>query len=185
MKTGHRILPNASRGIVLFVAIVVLLILSLLGVALASSAILENRMSIGMRNLQLARIAADSAIAEARARIVSAAAVDGADRVCAQLACAQRGASASADPAEFMQAPSTRAVSIPFHLDLALLDGVDRSARLPMNPVYVVEDLGTSLAAGEDPKANPVRWFRITARAEGGTAGFTSVVEQMLAVTQE
>lgn len=184
MTSSVRAMHSLSRGIVLFVALVVLLTLSLLGMALASSAILENRMSAGMRNLQLSRMATDSAIAEARERISAAAATSGADQVCANMPCALRSASTPLDAAGFMQV-TPRSAFIAFHRDLAALDASDRSARLQANAVYVVEDLGSDSAATESPQSRPVRWFRITASAEGGAAGFPQVAEQILAVAQQ
>ena len=185
MTSSARVMHPPSRGIVLFLALVVLLTLSLLGMALASSAILENRMSAGMRNLHLSRMATDSAIAEARERISRAAAVGGAGRVCAQMLCAQRSISTPLDPAAFMRAASTRSALNPFHRDLAALDAIDRSARLQANPVYVVEYLGPSAASGGKSEPKSVHWFRITASAEGGATGYSQVAEHMLAIVQE
>lgn len=168
----------SQRGTVLFVAMIVLLILSMLAVVMAKNAILENRETSAVRSAQLAQLAADSAMNEARARIARIAARDGAKAVCAALRCAIRTGSAPTDPVAYMQTPAARAAAIPFRIDLTKLAERDATAQLASLPVYVVEDLG---AAPSVPGAPPNRLFRITAKGFGGTQDFTRVVESVYA----
>jgi type IV pilus assembly protein PilX len=53
--------PHAARGAVLFVALVFLVLLTLLGLTAASTSVLQERMTGGMRNGQLGLMGAESA----------------------------------------------------------------------------------------------------------------------------
>jgi Tfp pilus assembly protein PilX len=180
-------MPNfatAQRGTVLLVSTVILLALSLLAVAIAKTAVFENKMVSASRSAQLARLGADSAMSDARAQIARLVASKGADAVCASLGCAVRDAAAPVDPSAFMQTNAARAAAIPFRVDLSKLPGGDESAQLVSPPVYVIEDLGVA-PAKLDPPTSARRLFRITAKASGSTEGLTRAIESVYAVAQE
>ncbi|MBS0516082.1 MAG: pilus assembly protein [Proteobacteria bacterium] len=172
---------RTQRGAVLFVSTIILLVLSLLAVAMAKSAVFENRMVGAARSAQLAQLAADSAMSEARAKIARVAAQAGAEAVCAALRCAVRDAGAPVDPVAYMRTPAAQAAANPFRIDLARLGYADATAQLAATPVYVVEDLGNApKTAGS--ASSPQRLFRITARGVGASEDFSRVVESVYAV---
>ncbi|MFT3789859.1 MAG: PilX N-terminal domain-containing pilus assembly protein [Rudaea sp.] len=166
---------SRQRGTVLFVSTIILLVLSLLAVAMAKTAVVESRMVGAARNAQLAQLAADSAMNEARANIARLAAQDGAQGVCASLRCTVRDAAAPVDPAAFMRTPAALAAANPFRLDLTKLAGAEATAQLAASPVYVVEDLGVAASMPDR------RLFRITAKGVGATEDFSRVVESVYA----
>lgn len=176
--TGH-----LQRGAVLFVSTIVLLALSLLAVVMAKSAVLESRMTSAVRSAQLAQLAADSAMNEARAKIARIAARDGAKAVCASLRCAVRSAAAPSDPAAYMRSQDAVAATIPFRVDLARLEKSDVTAQLASSPVYVVEDLGDE-PSPLDSSLPGRRLFRITAKGVGSSEEFTRTVEGIYAVAE-
>ena len=173
-----------QRGAVLFVSTIILLVLSLLAVAMAKNAVIENKMVASARNAQLAQFAADSAMSDARARIAQIAARNGAKAVCASLRCTARDAAAPVDPVTYMRIPSVLAAANPFRIDLAKLNNADATAQLAVSPVYVVEDLGIAPSASGSSAAER-RLFRITARGIGATEDFVRVVESVYAVAEE
>ncbi|MBN8886699.1 MAG: pilus assembly protein [Rudaea sp.] len=173
-----------QRGAVLFVSTIILLVLSLLAVAMAKNAVIENKMVASAHNAQLAQLAADSAMSGARARIEQIAARNGAKVVCASLRCITRDAAAPTDPATYMRTPSALAAANPFRIDLAKLGNADATAQLAASPVYVVEDLGAAPSASGSSGAER-RLFRITAKGIGATEDFVRVVESVYAVAEE
>ena len=92
---------SAQRGAVLFVSLVILLVLSLLAMMTANSSIMENKMVGSARNMQLARMAADSALGDAKTKISQVAAAYGAAQVCVHLTCIVRDAAAPVEPLSF------------------------------------------------------------------------------------
>lgn len=170
-------------GVVLFIAMMVLLVLSLLGMIGATAAILENRMTASERNQQLARTAVMSALAEARSRVVQTAAAVGADQLCAELTCLVRDPAAPIDPVSFMQTVAAKGAAIPFGLDLAKLGGEDATARLATNAIYVIEDIGADPLADKSTAEKPKRFFRITASAAGGTSQYFAAGEVVVGIT--
>ena len=173
-----------QRGTVLLVSTIILLVLSLLAVVMAKSAIFETRMAGAARNAQLAQLAADSAMNEARAKIARIARRDGAKAVCAALRCMQRAADAPGDPVAFMRIPAVRAAANPFRMDMTRQAGGDATAQLAASPVYVVEDLGLAPLPPGSHDA-PRRLFRLTASGTGGSADFTRAVESVYAVAED
>ena len=133
---------SGQAGVVLFITMIILLVLSLLGAMTAHSAIAEYRMAGSERDRQLARIATESALGEARSKIAQEAAAFGAEQVCAHLTCMARDAAAPVDALAFMQNAAAKTAANAFHVDLANLSGADASARLAANASYVIEDLG-------------------------------------------
>lgn len=183
----------ASRqaGVVLFVAMIILLVLSLLGAMAAHSAITEYKMAVGARDSELARIATDSALAEARSKVAQAAVAFGASQVCAHLSCTSRDAAAPVDALGFMQGAAGTTAN-PFHVDLAKLSDADASARLATNARYAIEDLGpgpvadgaTIEASAAEPVSTKSRYFHLTAIAAGGTGQYVETGELVFGVKQ-
>jgi type IV pilus assembly protein PilX len=66
MNTARRPMPNPQRGAVLFVALIVLILLTLLGITAAQVTVLQERMSGNFRVQQLAFERAESAMSEGR-----------------------------------------------------------------------------------------------------------------------
>lgn len=182
-RTAPPAFAPSQHGTALLVSMIILLVLSLLAVAMAKSAILEGRVTSSVRSAQLAQLAADSAMSEARATIARIAARDGAKAVCAALRCAARPAGAPGDPAVYMQTPSARAAAIAFRVDLAKPEKADATAQVAATPVYVVEDLGTEVPPPGSPSRRHL--FRVTAKGTGGSDDFTRVVESVYAVAEE
>ena len=170
-------------GVVLFIAMIVLLVLSLLCLMGATTAMLENRMTASERNQQLARTAVMSALAEARSRVMRTAAAVGADQVCAELHCIVRDPAAPVDPTSFMQTAAAKAAAIPMDIDLATLSGDDATARLATNAIYVIEDVGADPLAGKSKAEKPTRFFHITADATGGASQYVVSGEVVVGVT--
>jgi type IV pilus assembly protein PilX len=77
MKTFVRsnsipMLPKRQRGAVLFVALMFLIMLTLLGLASSGSALLQERMTGGVRNRQLAMLGSESALRFGEAMVYNA-----------------------------------------------------------------------------------------------------------------
>lgn len=64
--------PQRQRGAVLFVALMFLILLTLLGLASSGSALLQERMTGGVRNRQLAMLGAESALRFGEAMVYNA-----------------------------------------------------------------------------------------------------------------
>jgi Tfp pilus assembly protein PilX len=173
---------HAQAGVVLFVAMTVLLVMSILAMFAAMSAISESKMAASMRGQQLAQFATASALDEGRAAVVSIASAFGSKQVCAHLNCAIRDIDAPADALGFMQTAAARTSAIALHTDLAKLSGNDASAHLATNAVYVIEDLGAGVPSDENVEHQ--RFFRITAGASGGTSQYVDAAETVCGVAQ-
>lgn len=174
-----------QRGAVLFVSLVVLIMLSLFAITTANTSLMEQKMAGATRNMQLATIAADSALNDAKIKISAAAATYGAENVCSHLRCFVRLADAPDAPVDLMQTDQARAATNPFRLDLTQLQGIDQSAQLAASPGYVIEDLGmsplsTQPTSSEGQRSNRV--FRITAIGFGGQVDYDRAVESTYVV---
>jgi Tfp pilus assembly protein PilX len=174
---------GAQRGVALFVSMILLLVLSLFAMVAANTSIMQSKMAGASRNAQLAQLAADSAISDAKARIARAAASRGASQVCVQVRCLVRDASMPAAAADLMQTPAARAAATPFRVDLGQLQDADESARLAESPASVIEDLGP-VPALSGAAAPATHLFRITARGVGGNADYERVIESVLVVAE-
>ncbi len=176
-----------QRGAVLFVSLVILVVLSLFAITTANTALMEQKMAGATRNKQLATVAADSALSDAKVRISAAAAVYGAAEVCSHLRCFVRSADLPYDAAQLMRTEQVRAATTPFRLDLTQLHGIDQSARLAAVPGYVIEDLGVAgqLTGSLVPaREGSNRLFRITAIGFGGQLDYSRAIESIYAVAQ-
>lgn len=176
-----------QRGAVLFVSLIILLVLSLFAITTANTALMEQKMAGATRNMQLARLAADSALNDAKVRIAQLAASYGALSVCAHLRCFVRTSDSPYDAAALMQTEQAKAAMNSFRLDLTTLEGADESARLAASPGYVIEDLGVP-AGSTNPlpsaEAGSNRLFRITALGFGGRRDYEHAIESVYTVAQ-
>lgn len=189
MAALHPRFPSRSRqaGVVLFVSLVILLMLSLFALAAANNAVTEQKMAGAARNQQLALLSADSAMSEAKARISAAAATYGVAEVCSHLRCLIRASGSPQEAADLMRTEPAQAAINPFRLDLTKLEGADGSARLAASPGYVIEDLGAPEVSTDG--AHPIgaaanRLFRITALGYGGRREYEHAIESIHPVAQ-
>ena len=178
-----RMHSTTQSGVVLFVAMIMLLVLSLLGMMAASSAIVENKMAGSDRNRHLEHTAIASALSVARARIQQAVTQVGVERACAQLGCLNRDAAAPVDAVAFMRTTAARSAAKGLEPDMTRLTGMDLSARLAVNAIYVIEDLGDE-SAPDGSKSKPQRLFRVTASAGGGSSQFFDADEIVYGISR-
>lgn len=176
-KTVGKISAAHQDGTVLFLAMIVLLLLSLGAILAGSVSVMQNKMASAARNAQLAQLAAESALNEARQRVLSTAATEGADRVCALNPCIARTANTPTNIEALFQSAAAKSAQVPFRFDMTRLSGADASAKLAAMPVYLIEDLGSSSAS-----AARTRYFRIAARGVGGTDANVQIVESVVPV---
>lgn len=166
---------GVPKGAVLFVSMIILLLLSLTAVLAGSMAIMQNKMASSTRSMQLATMAAESAMNEARIKIATLSNDVGAANVCTRIACIVRDSRLPIDAAELLDSDIARSAQIAFRFDLTKLQGSDESMRLAQMPIYVIEDLGT--ISGQ-------HLFRILARGIGATSNISQIVESVYAVAE-
>lgn len=170
----------------LFVSLVILLMLLLFAIAAANTAISERRMADDARNRQLARLAADSALSEAKTRIATAAVTYGGAGVCAHLRCFIRRPGSPQSASDLMRAPEAQAAMNSFRLDPGQPEGTEGSARIASS-TYLIEDLGMPAAAAGEPSpagSETDRVFRIIARGTAEQGDYVQVVEATFSVTR-
>jgi len=184
-----------QRGAVLFIGLIFLFLMSLIAVTISRTSILQERMTGGLRNDQLATMGADSALREAEQRLWRAP-VDRAFLACnptASLGCYSftSGALPIQDVANFRN-PAMKSEDIPtnvgFSYNTAALDlpavGLITS-RLDSPPRYIIEDMGIDGTTGAHQNflrgviSAPTRkqLYRITARSSGGNINTQRVLE--------
>lgn len=187
-----------QQGAVLFVALVFLLLLTLLGLTASSTSILQERMTGGMRNSQLAMMGTESALRGGEVDLWTAASrssyTDGglalppcghtgvqpcvyqrtngvADQRTIKFRASKQWLGIATDGADVYAGPVTG------------LSGDNATASLASQPRYMIEDLGLDTGASgpgnmggsilSEPGAEgtpKVHLFRVTARSQGGTA---------------
>ena len=176
-----------QRGAVLFVSLIILLVLSLFAISTTKTALMEQKMAGATRNMQLARLAADSAFNDAKVKIAQVAAAYGAAAVCAHLRCFVRTSDSPYDATELMRTEQAKAAMNSFRMDLTTLEGADESARLAASPGYIIEDLGV-VAGSTNPLPSAdagSHWlFRITALGFGGRRDYEHAIESVYMVAQ-
>lgn len=173
---------HRERGVVLFVALIMLIVLTLSALATANSAVMQQKMVAATRNRQLAQQSAESAISEARTQIAYISATSGSMQVCSHLKCFARPSDAPDNPAELMRTDYARAAMNSFYAELTTLSGEDRSARATEAPSFVVEDLGVSTVVdpfGGSGGGTPLRRFRVTGVGFGGAPGYSVTLEAL------
>jgi type IV pilus assembly protein PilX len=186
-----------QRGAVLFVALVFLLLLTLLGITASSTSILQERMTGGMRNAQLAMMGTESALRGGEVDLWTAAARSSystgglALPPCGQggvQPCAYQRTNGVADQRTITFRSShtwlgTTDGGMQYAQTVTGLGGGDATASLATQPRYLIEDLGLDTAASgtgnmggailssQGAEGTPkVHLFRVTARSQGGTS---------------
>jgi type IV pilus assembly protein PilX len=197
MITNHST-ATRQRGAVLFVALVFLLLLTLLGLTASSTSILQERMTGGMRNAQLAMMGTESALRGGEVDLWTAAsrssyqtgglALPPCGHTGAQPCVYQRtNGIADQRTIKFRSAKAWLASSsdgaAAYSGTVTSLTGDDQTASLAAQPRYLIEDLGLDTAAqgggnmggailsAPGAEGTPkVHLYRVTARSQGGSA---------------
>lgn len=208
-----RAIARPQRGVVLMMALIFLLMLTMLAVGAAGHASLAERMVGGMRNAQLAELAAETALRGAEWRLWKAA--QAAPIQCGVAPISDCYAYDPAHPIKEVQAfrskdgwvtqGATEYKGGDGRLDYTTLagsglaDDARRTAVLAKNPLYIIEDLGpeSSPGAGPTPEGESPgstadgsgrtgrHIYRITARATGGNEYIVRVRESTFAARGE
>ncbi|MGA7297765.1 MAG: pilus assembly protein [Rhodanobacteraceae bacterium] len=191
-----RIGPSGSRGVVLFVALVFLILLTLLALSSSTNSLLQEKMVGSTRNAQMANFGAESALRDAEASIWDSGASGTKIFACDT---SGSGVCYKFDP----QAPNSKVIDFQtkkgwvtngaqtFARTDMTASGLD-SARLAHNPVYIIEDLGVERPPGvgllheSGPAGGGVTGFeshiyRITARSAGGSDKTIRVLQSTFA----
>ncbi|HJU38480.1 MAG TPA: PilX N-terminal domain-containing pilus assembly protein [Tahibacter sp.] len=188
--------PIQQRGAALFVALVFLILLTILGIAASGSSVLQERMTGGARNRQLAMMGVESAVRGGEFDVWSAAAranFSGGGDV--MVPC-----SAGATECVFVSHPRTGALETAvqdfrtsrtwspttgngiraYTPQVSGLSGDTETASLASQPRYIIEDLGretgkskkkmqaSRLAEGNTGVTRSL--YRVTARSQGGSS---------------
>jgi len=186
-----------QQGAVLFVALVFLLLLTLLGITASSTSILQERMTGGMRNAQLAMMGTESTLRGGEIDLWTAASRSSfqtgglALPPCGSTGvqpCAYQRTNGIADnrTTKFRGSRTWLASAsdggMAYVGDVTGLTGAEETASLASQPRYMIEDLGLDTAASGEgnmggailsaPGAEgtpKVHLFRVTARSQGGS----------------
>lgn len=186
-----------QQGAVLFVALVFLLLLTLLGITASSTSILQERMTGGMRNAQLAVMGTESTLRGGEVDLWTAAARSSytsgglALPPCGNTGvqpCAYQRTNGIADnrTVKFRGSkqwiPATGDGAMEYAQTVSGLPDAEASASLASQPRYMIEDLGLDTAASGEgnmggsnlsapgSEGTPkFHLFRVTARSQGGT----------------
>ena len=188
---------SRQQGAVLFIALVFLLLLTLIGVAASSTSILQERMTGGMRNAQLATMGTESALRGGEVDLWTAAARSSYQNGGLALPpcgnsgvqpCAYQRTNGVADNRTTKFRGSKQWITgadgaTVYALPVTGLTGEAETASLATQPHYMIEDLGLDTVANGQgnmggailsetgAEGTPkVHLFRITARSQGGTA---------------
>lgn len=198
MITKNHLTISRQQGAVLFVALVFLLLLTLLGLTASSTSILQERMTGGMRNSQLAMMGSESALRGGEVDLWTAASRSSfASGGLALPPCGHSGV----QPCVYQRTngiTDLRAVKFraskqwlsasndgaaTYSGTVSGLTGGEATASLASQPRYLIEDLGLDTGASgpgnmggailSEPGAEgapKVHLFRVTGRSQGGTA---------------
>jgi type IV pilus assembly protein PilX len=205
--------PNATfqfkreRGAVLFVALVFLVLLTLLGLTASSTSILQERMTGGLHNNQLAFMGAETALRGVEWSIWNASntgnkfqcGATGGNSFCYQAnnANATGQTLMSSSVTAFRNAKNWLNISSDgggayATTTLTGLSSTQASASLANQPRYIMEDLGVVLPPGANSngqgggrdnlpgrgaQGQQLHAYRITARASGGNAGSIRAID--------
>ena len=197
---------RGQSGAVLFVALVFLLLLTLLGITASSTSILQERMTGGMRNAQLAMMGTESALRSGEVDLWRAPSLSSfANGGLALPPCGNSGV----QPCVYQRTngiPDQRTTKFrgnkqwitgadgakTYTPAVSGLTGAEATASLASQPHYMIEDLGLDTAAGGEgnmggsilaaanAEGTPkIHLYRITARSQGGTATLLRVSESV------
>lgn len=186
-----------QRGFALLMALIFLVLLSMLAIAASQHSLLQERMAGSLRQAQQARLAAEAALRGAEYKLWSLASQAGAHLHCEETAITQDDGCVIYRP---NGAPYAAGGAVTrFQSAAGWIDGIGLAYKGPAgagytpalakNPVYIIEDLGSERPPGmggmhESGNTGPnnggqvdMHIYRITARATGGNANVTSVVQ--------
>lgn len=191
----------SQRGAVLFIALVFLLLLTLLSLTAANTSVLEEKMTGGLRNGNLAQAGAESALRAAEARLWASADSTSPFVVCGssgKFDCySYRAAVPNSTVNGFRDAKgwtTTGAVEYAAR-DLTDLGTGDATGNLAKKPRYLIEDLGIERPPGTPPahesgatgpggagvRGVDKHIYRITARSTGGSSNVVRAAESTFA----
>lgn len=187
---------RAQRGVVLVVALIFLLLLTMLAISATGRSLLQERMAGGLRNNQMAEMAAETALRGAEWKLWKAGAQGGVS--CGTSVITECYLYEAATPiddvvrfrtsAGWVTAGSTEHISIS---SSGLSAEQKLIAALARNPHYLIEDLGPELppdtgtqhesgvtsSTGDGPTNPGTHLYRITARGVGGNENAVRVLE--------
>jgi type IV pilus assembly protein PilX len=193
-----------QRGVVLVVALIFLLLLTMLAISASGRSLLQERMAGGLRNAQMAEMAAETALRGAEWKLWKAGGQGGVGCGTVMTECYLfDAASPVSDVVQFrtnsgwVTAGSSEYKGESGSYDYTSLGASSLSsdqkliAALAKNPRYLIEDLGPELPPGaggqhesgvtsslNDGAGNPgTHIYRITARGVGGNENAVRVIE--------
>lgn len=190
--------PGRQRGAVLFVALIFLLLITLLTLTAMGTSILQEKMTGGMRNQQLAMMGAESAVRGTEAWLWHVRFNDPTGNPLPP--CQGSGSSCVYRPdingtlqsgVQAFRSSFGWVAALPgmpgYAHALTGLSGDDETASLARQPNVLLEDIGPNVppSAGQqsgaiDPETlNAYHFYRITARSQGGSAAVQRVVESV------
>lgn len=203
MSFDFSIHPDKERGAVLFVALVFLVLITLLALTAASTSVLQERMTGGLRNNQLALMGAESGLRGVEWSIWNRSNnASGSNK----FDCQPNGGSTN-DSCYRMSGPNATVTAFRNAKSwlgssdggqayatktLTSLSNAQSSAQLANQPRYLIEDLGRVLPPNSPPSGQgggrfgiggkgagnqTLESFRITARSTGGNDGSIRVAE--------
>ncbi len=201
--TCHHPKPN-QRGAVLFVALVFLVLLTLLALTASSTSIMQEKMTGGTRNLQLGLMGAESALRGGETHLWNLA-YDATSALpmppCASnstVGCVHQVKAGLLDSSvQTFRTSSgwlTSDGALAYEGGVTDLEGDMKTASLASQPLYLIEDLGPDVPAGQGRRggsiqqekagiAGSMNWYRITARSQGGSEAVVRVAESVFSAT--
>ncbi|MCK9539908.1 pilus assembly PilX family protein [Dokdonella sp.] len=191
--------PSRQRGAVLFVALIFLILITLLALTATGTSILQEKMTGGMRNSQLAMLGSQSGLRGEESRLwnVTFNVAQGQPfPPCVSNvtgSCLYRPLASGALLAAVQNFRTSRgwvpalAGMEPYAHTLTGLTGDSATASLAAQPITLVEDMGPDLPPGIgqqsgaiDPETQTANnFYRITARSQGGSAAVQRVTESV------
>lgn len=212
-KNGHQFswpLPARQRGAVLFIALIMLIVITLLALTASSSSLMQERMVGGMRNQQLGSMGAESALRGSEAWLWNlnfswTEVDDGAGNITVTghpLPPCIGGSTGNCVyrpnndglPRPAVQAfrtASTWQDALPgapqYVQTLTGFSGNLETASLAREPAVLIEDMGSNVPPGSGNQSGAIdpenltaaRFYRITARSQGGSAAVVRVMESV------
>jgi type IV pilus assembly protein PilX len=193
-----------QRGVVLVVALIFMLLLTMLAISVSGRSLLQERMAGGLRNAQMAEMAAETALRGAEWKLWKAASQGGVRCGTLIAECYVFDAESPINDvvqfrtrAGWVTAGSSEYKGESGSYDYVSLSGSSLSsdhrliAALARNPRYLIEDLGLELPPGADAQHESgvtssmntgadnlgTHIYRITARGVGGNENAVRVIE--------
>lgn len=206
IRRMQRVRPRAQRGAVLFIALIFLILLTLLALTSSGTAILQERMSGGMRNNQLGLMGGESALRGSEAELWGMAGRTDQLRAGLQFYCGYAGTLGSCfrktrgqvNPLvqRFRNSPPGQLSTDGtdgrrYSRNLTALGGAVATASLAAQPRVLIEDLGEANpplfgrqtgsdqrhASGGTNDPEKMHHYRITARSTGGSDAVNRMAE--------